>query len=148
MVGAWMAEVRFNGAALKSLALQASEADLRVRANRVLNAARRGCPVDQGQLRASLAVSFTKGSGGGTVARIGSNLPYAIMVHEGTGVYGPSGTPIVPRTKKALRWPTKNNSGSGRRRYQAGSTRAYTFSRSSKGVPGRPFLRNALDAAR
>jgi hypothetical protein len=36
---------------------------------------------------------------------VGTNLPYAKYVHEGTGLYGPNGARIVPKTKKALYWP-------------------------------------------
>ncbi|MDA8155573.1 MAG: hypothetical protein M0Z52_03835 [Actinomycetota bacterium] len=31
--------------------------------------------------------------------------PYGKYVYEGTGIYGPHGTPIVPVTAKALFWP-------------------------------------------
>lgn len=141
-------EVRFNGAALRSLAVQASEQDLRVRANRVLNAARRNAPVDEGRLRASIAVEFTTGPDGEPVARIGSNLPYALFVHEGTGIYGPKGQMIRPLNGRFMRWPIKNNSGSGNRRYSGGATAGYAYARETRGSPARPFLRDALDAAR
>ncbi len=36
--------------------------------------------------------------------RIYSNVEYAMAVHEGTGVYGPEGHPIVPKTAKALKF--------------------------------------------
>jgi hypothetical protein len=141
-------EVRFNAAALKSIGIQAGEADLRERANRVLNAARRNAPVDEGRLRASIAVTFTKGPAGEPVARIGSNLPYALFVHEGTGIYGPNARPIRPVNGRFMRWPIKNNSGSGNRRYSGGATAGYAYAREVRGVPPRPFLRDALDAAR
>ncbi len=138
--------VKLNAAALKSIAVQATDADLRLRANRVLNAARRNAPVDEGRLRSSLAVTYSKGPAGQPIARIGSNLDYALYVHEGTGVYGPKGTPIRAKAGQFMRWPVKNNSGQGRRRYAGGSTAAYA--REVRGVPPRPFLRDALDAAR
>lgn len=139
--------VRFNGAALQSLTVQASEADLKVRANRVLNAARRNAPVDTSRLRSSIAVSFDRGAAG-PLARIGSNLEYAIFVHEGTGIYGPTGAPIRPRRATILRWPATNNSGAGTRRFKGGRTSQYVWAREVRGSPGRPFLLNALDAAR
>lgn len=141
-------EIVFNGAALRSIALQASDADIRVRANRVLNAARRGAPVDTGALRGSLTVTFNKGPGGETVARIGSNLPYAMWVHEGTGIYGPRGAMITPKRGRFLVWPRVNNSGSGNRRYVGGQTGAFIFAKAVRGSPGRPFLLRALEAAR
>lgn len=135
-----------NGAADRGSA--GSGFGLRTRANAVLNAARRGCPVDEGRLRASLTIEYRTGPGGEPIARIGSNLPYAIFVHEGTGLYGPRGTYIYPRSGRFLVWPAKNNSGVGRRRFEGRRTSTYVFARRSRGMPGRPFLLNALDAAR
>lgn len=127
-------EIRLNEAALSSLAAQAGDADLNVRANAVLNAARRGAPVDRGQLRASLTIEFSRDANG-PFARIGSNLPYAIFVHEGTGIYGPSGQPIKPVRGRFLRFTPRGASGP-------------VFARQVSGSPGRPFLLEALDAAR
>lgn len=140
--------VEFNRAALRSIAIAGAEVDLRRRANNVLNAARRNVPVDTGVLRASLAVSFSRGPQGEPVARIGSNLSYALPVHEGTGIYGPRGTRIYPRYRTFLRWPAVNNSGHGNRRYSGGRTSGYVFARSVRGMRGRPYLLLALDAAR
>jgi hypothetical protein len=117
--------------------------DINRRAQRVLNGAIVGCPVDQGTLRQSLSKEMLLVNNE-PVARVGSNLEYAIYVHEGVGMYGPRKTPIVPVRAKALRWATKNNSGSGRRRYKGGATAAYTFSKRSKGFKGRPFLKDAV----
>lgn len=127
-------QVTFNGAAIRSLAIQASTDDLRVRANRVLSAARAACPVDRGTLRASLAVEFTM-DGDNAVARIGSNLKYALPVHEGTGIFGPRHAPIVPVNGRFLVFTPRGAVNK-------------VFARSVRGMPGRPFLRDALDAAR
>lgn len=139
-------KVTFNAAALKSIAVQGAEKDLAVRANRVLNLARRLVPVDEGRLRASIAVTFGTNKGV-PVARIGSNLPYAYFVHEGTGLYGPKHAMIRPASKQFMVWPVKNNSGVGNRRYTGGKTSSYAFAKQTRGVPARPFLRNALPAA-
>lgn len=140
--------IALNKAALRSIEIARAQTELKVRANRVLNAARRGAPVDQGQLRASLHIEYTFGPNGEPIARIGSNLKYAIFVHEGTGIYGPTGQPIRPKHGRFLVWPVKNNSGIGRRRYKGGRTVQYAFARQVRGVRGRPFLVNALDAAK
>lgn len=140
--------ITFNQPALRSLAIAASDKDLRVRANRVLNEARRRAPVDTGRLRGSLSMVFSVGPHGEPVARIGSNLPYAIYVHEGTGIYGPKHSLIYPVKGKFMRWPAVNNSGTGNRRYKGGKTQLYIFAKSTKGMPGRPFLLQALDAAK
>jgi len=114
--------------------------DMMKRGNRVLNAARRMCPVNTGQLRASLFMEAVTIDGGPAV-RIGSNLDYAVYVHEGHG-------PIVPVSATILRWPAINNSGAGSRRYRGGSTAGYVFAHRVRAVAGKPFLLDALDAAR
>lgn len=119
--------------------------DLWRRANRVLNRARQLVPVDQGTLRASLHVEPRRTGSLPTMA-IGSNLPYALWVHEGTGVYAGGGR-ITARSGGLLRWPAKNNSGSGRRRYKGGATAGYVFARSIRGMKGTPYLKDALPAA-
>ena len=35
---------------------------------------------------------------------VSSAAPYAVYVHEGTGIFGPRRQPIRPRTKRALFW--------------------------------------------
>lgn len=115
--------------------------------NRVLNNARRLCPVDEGRLRASLTMEV-RVTTAGPVVRIGSNLDYARYVHEGTGIYGPRHMPITPVTASVLRWPIKNNSGTGRRRFAGGQTAAFAYARSVKGTPPRPFLLDALRQTR
>ena len=120
--------------------------DINRRGNNVLNEAIVRCPRNNGTLVQSLKKEMLLVDGQ-PVARVGSNLKYAVYVHEGTGIYGKRGRPIVPVNKKALRWPKTNNSGSGRRRYRGGKTSQYVFSKKSKGVKGRPFLRQALRVA-
>lgn len=116
------------------------------RSNRVLNRARVLCPVDEGRLRASLAVEMRR-EGDEAVGRVGTNLVYGLYVHEGTGIYGPRKTPIKPVRARILRWPAKNNTGGGRRRYRGGATARYVYAKQSKGSPAKPFLANALPAA-
>lgn len=47
------------------------------------------------------------GSGFDTQAKVKFTAPYAIYVHEGTGIYGPKAMPftIEAKNKKALFWP-------------------------------------------
>lgn len=145
-----MANVRLDSAALRQVLTGPAGpvvADLFRRGNRVLQKARVLTPVDQGQLRASLALEM-RSEDGVPVARVGTNVKYAIWVHEGTGIYGPRKRPITPVRKKLLAWPVKNQSGQGRRRYRGGRTAQYAFAKQVAGVKPRPFLRNALDAAR
>lgn len=58
--------------------------DMLRRGIRVQNQARRLCPVDTGRLRASIGVSQRRASNGGVMAVVGTNVEYALYVHEGT----------------------------------------------------------------
>lgn len=142
--------VRINQTELKRLMAGPSGPvyrDIVRRTNGVLNAARRGCPVDEGRLRSSLAMEV-RTSSDAVVGRVGTNVQYALYVHEGTGIYAGKG-PIRPKTARVLAWPVKNNSGGGGvRRYKAGATAQYAFAKQVRGIRGRPFLRNALEAAK
>lgn len=137
--------IRLNPASIQTLLASPAgpvAQEIRVRGNRVLNKARELCPVDQGALRASLTLEmFTVD--GLPVARVGSRLKYAIYVHEGTGIYAGRGY-IYPRSARVLRWPARAGSP---RRYSGGATARYVYARRVRGVPGRPFLRQALAAA-
>jgi hypothetical protein len=142
--------LRINDAELKRLMSGPSGPvyrDIVRRTNSVLNAARRNCPVDEGRLRSSLAQE-TRATSSAVIGRVGTNVKYALYVHEGTGIYAGKG-PIRPKSARMLAWPVKNNSGGGGvRRYKAGATAQYAFAKQVKGVRGRPFLRNALEAAK
>lgn len=121
--------------------------DMRRRGNAVLRQAKRLAPKDTGTLSRSIVMEMAM-SGGKPVVYVGSSLKYAVYVHEGTGLWSKRGGGyIVPVRKKALRWPRKNNSGGGSRRYKAGATSAYTFAKRSKGSRPRPFLTDALPEA-
>jgi hypothetical protein len=65
--------------------------------------------------------------------RIGTNVPYAGMVHNGTGIYGPRRHRIYPKRAKVLRWKAVD-----------GKT---IFARSVKGMRKNQFLKDALSAA-
>lgn len=56
--------------------------------------------------------------------------PYAYWVHEGTGIYGPHGQRIYPRTSTVLAW--------------MGSAGEMIFATSTAGMRPRPFLRKNL----
>lgn len=106
--------------------------DMYRRGRRVEGYAKRLANVDTGRMRASihteqLAVGDTWG------ARVGTDVKYAIFVHEGTGIYGPTHARIVPRSSKVLVWKPRG-----------GKT---IFVRSVRGIEGNPFLRRALAAA-
>jgi hypothetical protein len=129
-------------------------ADLKRRCIRVQTAAVRLAPVDRGRLRQSITHEI-RATPSGFVGRVGSNLPYARWVHDGTGIYGPKGQPIRPKTKPFLAWQTRGitsvraSSVPGRgavvSRSQTGT--GWAYAREVKGVPPNPFLLKALPAA-
>jgi len=57
-------------------------------------------PVDHGRL----AGSFQLEPIDDLTWRIASGVHYALYVHEGTGIHGPSGSPIVPQNASVLRF--------------------------------------------
>lgn len=128
--------------------------DLTRRCIRVQTEAKRLCPVDNGTLRNSIAYEI-RVTANGFVGRVGSNLKYARWRHDGTGIYGPHGTRIVPRTASVLRFPTRGTTsvrrssvpGRGSVRTKSQAPTGFAFARSVRGTPGVPFLRNALPAA-
>lgn len=58
-------------------------------------------PYRSGDLRSSLTVQEEDA----TTVAMGTNLEYAVFVHDGTGLFGPHRTRITPVRKKALFWP-------------------------------------------
>ena len=93
--------------------------------------AKRLAPVDKGQLRSSIT-SHVVFRGGLPIGRIGTNLKYAPWVHQGTGIYGPRGVPIRPKSAKVLVFRPKGKSKN-------------VYVKSVKGMKGRPFLKDALN---
>jgi HK97 gp10 family phage protein len=57
--------------------------DLIRRCQRVTNEAKRLCPVDTGNLRASITFEIQQ-QGSDLIGRVGTNVPYARYVHDGT----------------------------------------------------------------
>lgn len=116
--------------------------DLMRRGLRVESAAKRNLGtsprrIDTGHLRASITTQLVSG-GGRLSVRVGTAVRYAVFVHEGTGIYGPRGTLIKPKSKQVLRWRARKGRGKG----------GYTYSRWSRGMRPNPFLRKALRAAK
>lgn len=85
-----MPEISLNSAALRALETEASLRVATRAAELVLAEAKRLCPVSTGALRDSITVLIEGSFPETLVAKIGSNLPYALDVEEGTG------SPIEP----------------------------------------------------
>lgn len=90
--------------------------------------------IDTGRLRASIAVQLTTRDAKPAV-RVGSNVFYALYVHEGTGIHGPKHRYIRPRTKRFLRFKPRGSAD-------------FVFARQVAGMRANKFLLRALPAAR
>lgn len=134
-----VAQVRLDDAALREL-LGGPNGAVAKAVGRVAVAvqseAKRLCPVDTGRLRSSITSKVVQ-EGGGPVGIVGTNVKYALWVHNGTGLYGPHHHPIVPVHARVLRWPVRGGSRGG-----------FAYARSVRGTRGRPFLRDALHSVR
>lgn len=102
------------------------------RGRKVQRHARRNVNSRTGHLAGSIEVSWTSYYGAPGV-EVGTGVFYAIMVHEGTGIYGPTGQPIRARRGGYLKFR-----GSG------GNT---VYAKSVRGQRANPFLRDALRSA-
>ncbi len=91
----------------------------------VENEAKENCPVDDGQLRASITHEISEDI---SSVAIGSNLEYAPYVHQGTGLFAVEGD-----GRKQVPW-----------RYQDAKGQWY----STKGQKPNPFLQKAVDENR
>lgn len=141
-----MASVVIDPAALRDLLYSPQGPvyrDIQIQTERVRNRAISLCPVNNGRLRASITGQVLS-EPSGPVGRVGTNVEYALFVHEGTGIYGPKGAPytIVPRRRKALAFvwkgaPVPPNGRGGRHVYKRVTV---------KGSRPKPFLRDALQA--
>lgn len=101
------------------------------RGRRVRDAARRNVNSRTGTLARSIEVTIVPSSDG-PGARVGTSLFYARFVHDGTGIYGPTGQVIRPQRGKALKFDGR---------------RGETFTPYSRGQRGTKFLERALRAA-
>ena len=74
--------------------------------------------------------------GGQWVGRVTARAPYAMFVHDGTGIYGPRGQRIFPKRAKFLVFPSEGARG----QWFGG----FVFARSVRGQPSQPWLIKAL----
>ena len=107
---------------------------------RIVNEAKKECPVDEGALRSSISHVVMQSATTTTVV-VGSELDYAAYVLEGTGIYGPHQTPIVPVSAKALKFRA---SMKGATKRPSKDKRPWVFAKSVQGQEANPFLARAL----
>lgn len=81
---------------------------------------------------------------GAVIGVITFRARHAIWVHEGTGIYGPTGRPIRARSGGKLKFPSGRGRLSGSQRLSGRFRGGYTYTWSVRGQPGKPFLVSAL----
>lgn len=89
--------------------------------------------VDTGRLRSSIR-TVPRRDHGKPVVRVGTNVHYALWVHDGTGIYGPRRQRITPVSAQFLR-------------FRPAGSPVFLYRRSVRGMRGNPFLKDALPAA-
>ena len=97
--------------------------------------------IDTGRLRASIATQVVRRNGDPAVI-VGTNVKYAIFVHDGTGLYGPLHRLIKPKHGRVMVFPSKLH---GKKK---GKFKGKVVAQSVKGMRRNQFLKNALTAAR
>jgi len=105
---------------------------VQARAKLLISGAGAGHPkrVRTGVLRSSIQVRLRMMPG--LSCRIGTNVWYARLVHDGTGLFGPKHHRIYPQRAKRLRWRANGK---------------VIYARSTKGMRKNQFLKDALSAA-
>lgn len=115
------------------------------KAKAVSATARNLCPPGNGTLSGSIGYTMYV-AGSMVYAQVGSRLPYAVYVHEGTGIYGPKHTYITPVHGKYLVFtPGGTSMGvAGEASGSTGSTGGTVFAKKVKGIPASLFLYRAM----
>jgi len=91
--------------------------------------------VDTGRLRNSIVSEVVEPAGLVLRGKVVADADYSYFVHQGTGVYGPRGRPIVPRRARVLRWRPRGSA-------------AFVFRPEARGVEPTPFLQRAKERVR
>ena len=91
----------------KGLTPDQVEQSLRDTADRVTEVARMLAPARSGNLRRSIRRTFGR-RGRTAVAFVEATARYAYFVHEGTGIYGPRGRPIVAAPGRVFAFPGRD----------------------------------------
>lgn len=97
--------------------------------------------VDEGRMLGSIEHSVVDVTPRGARVVVGSSVDYTRYFETGTGVHGPNATPIVPVTKKVLKFQVRDDKGSTPK-----ERGAWVFARSVQGMESSPFMSDALEA--
>jgi hypothetical protein len=117
--------------------------DMLRRAHNVQRAAKAGAPVGKvggGKMRSSITAKLVWGPGPKPVGEVAVNVPYAMWVSKGTGVYIGQGY-IRPRAAMHMVFSTAYG------KYNIPSSKGFYYAEYVKGQKANPFLVKALPAA-
>jgi hypothetical protein len=78
------------------------------------------------------------------IVEVGTNVKYALAVHNGTGIYGPRGAVIRPTRGRYLKFTPRVAGG----QLIPGRNRQVVFAKFVRGQTPNPFLKDAMRAAR
>ena len=109
-------------------------------ARRILTQAGR---VDHGRLKLSIVPVLVQREGM-VICEVGTDISYAMFVHNGTGIYGPRKQRI--NVGHVMVWQARKATQTGV--FIPKKYRTTTFAMSTRGMRGVPFLKDALPAAR
>lgn len=129
-----------QGAFAKDLKKRAARVETRAKLNLGGGTGTGPRRVDTGRLRQSISWQLIPSLTGSIAVKIGTNVPYARYVHDGTGLYGPRKMLIKPKTAKVLVWRSKVY-GAKKGKFRGKVVVPYV-----KGMKGNPFLAAALPA--
>jgi hypothetical protein len=102
--------------------------------NAVHIATLRECPVMDGDMVASISDEVRAAPPRSVRGSVSSDDEAALWVQQGTGIYGPHGTPITStRPGGRMRWPDRRPGASG-----------FFYARSVSGQPANPFMWRGL----
>ncbi len=88
-------------------------------------------PVDTNRLRNSILISPAVVTGNTITGSVGTNVTYSVFQEAGTGIYGPLGRPITPKTKKVLAWQGKGGD--------------WHYAKQVKGVRPKYYMKGSLE---
>ena len=107
----------------------------------VADAARTTCPVKTGHLQSSITHEISKATKTEIEGRVGTNVAYGVYCELGTGVYGPSKTPIRPKNKKVLAWVSRGPRPTSPQGWNlAVKEGRAVFAKETRGQKPKPFL--------
>lgn len=98
----------------------------------------RETPVMTGAMVGTISQDIRVAPGRSVRGIVESDDKAALWVQQGTGIYGPGATPIIPSDSQVLRFPNRNP-GRGRR-----GEGAFVYRASVDGQPANPFMWRGL----